>query len=82
MIWSAQLTRTECCEIYLEGNAEFDAQGVTLKGGIKYKVPNGWRLELRASSSGTIVERWTDLAAAGGGPSWNWRYVGEADGRV
>jgi UTP---glucose-1-phosphate uridylyltransferase len=82
VIWSAQLTRTECCEIYLEGNAEFDAKGVTLKGGIKYKVPNGWRLELRASSSGTIVERWTDLAAAGGGPSWNWRYVGEADGRV
>ena len=83
-IWSAQLTRTECCEIRVEGDGEFDAKGVTIKGGARYVVPAGWRLQLRPSGDdpGTIVERWTNLAAAGGGPTWNWTYEGGAGGDV
>ncbi len=83
-IWSAQLTRTECCEIRVEGDGEFDAKGVTIKGDARYVVPAGWRLQLRPSGDdpGTIVERWTNLAAAGGGPTWNWTYEGGAGGDV
>ena len=84
-IWSAQLTRKECCEIRLEGDGEFDAKGVTIEGDARYVVPAGWRLQLRPSRDdpGAIVERWTNLAAIpGGGPTWNWTYEGGAGGDV
>lgn len=68
----------------MEGDGEFDAKGVTIKGDARYVVPAGWRLQLRPSGDdpGTIVERWTNLAAAGGGPTWNWTYEAGAGGDV
>jgi hypothetical protein len=74
--WSATLTRKECCEVTLRGNAEFDARGVKLEGDVKYDVPAGKRLELFAGPGGPadVVERWSDLASDGK-PSWQWRYA-------
>ena len=74
--WSATLTRKECCEVTLRGNAEFDARGVKLEGDVKYDVPAGKRLELFAGPGGPadVIERWSDLASDGK-PSWQWRYA-------
>ena len=71
--WSAQLSRHQSCQITLRGDAELDAEGVTLKGDVRYDVPRGWRLSLRPGADGDggagVEESWTHLptAAAGGG---------------
>ena len=87
--WSATLTRSESCVVRLRGNAEFDARDVTLSGDVMYDVPAGWRLSLRpdtdergGESLGAVREEWTDLSAAGGGPTWRWAYDVGDGGRV
>jgi hypothetical protein len=75
--------------VRLRGNAEFDARDVTLSGDVMYDVPAGWRLSLRpdtdergGESLGAVREEWTDLSAAGGGPTWRWAYDVGDGGRV
>ena len=82
--WSATLTRRERCQITIEGNGEFDAKGVKLRGDAEYVVPAGWRLELRPFGPRRqgIEQRWTRLDAAGGRPTWQWQYAIGEGGRV
>jgi len=64
VVWSAQLSRHESCEITLHGDAELDAKGVRLEGNLRYSVPSGWRLKLRPDGKGGVAEAWTHLATA------------------
>ncbi len=63
--WKGMPQRHEVCLIEIEGDGEFHAEGVTLKGDCKYKVPAGHRLEItQAGEKLTKIDH----------PTWWWDY--------
>ena len=69
-----ELRRREAAEFFLRGRSELDARGVTLRGGLRFEVPDGQRLVLRPRAG---VRGRDDVEATledlEGRPSWEWR---------
>jgi len=77
-----ELSRHEAADFHLRGRSELDARGVTLRGGVRFEVPDGKRLVLRPRAGGAgrddVEATFEDLDALGSPeaaarPSWEWR---------
>lgn len=67
--WQNQINHKEICTIFIEGNGEFYAKGVTLHGDIQITVPSGKRVTaVENHGNVTFVEQEIER------PSWKWRY--------
>jgi hypothetical protein len=71
--WKGTPHRHEVCLIEIEGDGEFHAEGVTLNGDRRYKVPTGHRLELTQSG-----EKLTRIE----NPTWWWKYSFRPDNSI
>ncbi|QDZ18034.1 UTP--glucose-1-phosphate uridylyltransferase [Chloropicon primus] len=77
--WKHKVARLESCSIVLEGNSEFEAKNVTLRGNQSFVVPDGHKISVYAGDSGEVVSECRPLAE---GPSWTWQYALEKRGVV
>lgn len=81
--WRHLLNRKESAEFVLRGRSELDARGVTLRGGVRFEVPEGKRLSLRPRAGGRgrddVEATLEDLEEDFARPSWEWR-VSEREG--
>ena len=68
--WKNDIIRKECCEILIEGNGEFFAENVTLKGDLRIRVKNGKRVVAVEDAQGNINLLEEPLQ----NPSWFWKY--------
>ena len=68
--WKHEVRRLESCQILLQGNSEFVAEGVTLRGDQSFVVPDGHRMVVRAGEGGEIVQECEPLEVGG----WIWEY--------
>ena len=78
VLWRHRLSRREAAEFVLRGRSELDARGVTLRGGVRFEVPDGKRLVLRPRAGGAgrddVEATLEDLGPEGvARPSWEWR---------
>lgn len=73
--WTGDLARHEAAEIILHGDSEFVAHNIVLSGPIKIEVPSGYRLILKMSKEGQLVQVREPL----GRGAWRWDY--KADGK-
>jgi hypothetical protein len=74
VFWRNEIFRKENCEIIIQGNGEFYAENVTLKGNMRIKVESGTRLV--ATQRGEKVHFQKESIKQ---PSWKWEYTVCAD---
>lgn len=69
VFWKNQILRHECLKIVLHGNAEFEAENVTVTGSHEIEVPDGHKMTAY-EASGKIDFRLEKIER----PSWEWKY--------
>ena len=74
--WQHRVERKGALEIALEGDAEFEAEGVAFAGSHRFDVPAGHRLRVTQGADGRLRE---DLRPIDG-PTWRWIYAMGEDG--
>ncbi len=75
--WKKEINYQECLEIILEGNGELFAKDITLKGNLKYVVPDGHRMTL--SQEGEEIHANLQKIST---PSWWWHYAYDSDSTI
>jgi hypothetical protein len=88
VFWAAKISRRESVCVDIQGDGEFDAQGVHLRGAHAFTVPPGHVLTLRPDAA--APEGWravlaplaVDAATGARVPSWAWRHTLAADGSI
>jgi hypothetical protein len=68
--WKNEISRKECLEIILHGNAEFFAEEVTLRGGRRIEVPHGHRM-IASENEGELFFKIENISS----PTWSWKYT-------
>mmetsp|Transcript_21376 Transcript_21376/g.60193 ORF Transcript_21376/g.60193 Transcript_21376/m.60193 type:complete len:483 (-) Transcript_21376:641-2089(-) len=74
--WQHHVERLGGLHVLLEGDAEFEAVGVTFQGSHEFVVPPGHKMVVTQKEDGSLVE---DLRASTG-PSWAWVYQPGGEG--
>lgn len=72
--WKKEITRKECLQIILHGNAEIFAENVTFSGGGIIEVPGGHRLTV-TDENGAPSYQLEKIES----PTWKWEYVFDQD---
>lgn len=67
--WKNKITRKEFCKIAIQGNGEFVARNITLKGYQLIEVPAGYRITA-FEDNGKIAFKTEKISD----PSWSWEY--------
>jgi hypothetical protein len=86
--WAAKVSRREAVRVDIQGDGEFDAEGVHLRGSHAFTVPTGHVLTLRPD--GAAPQGWravlsplpVDAATGAHVPSWAWRHALGEDGSI
>jgi UTP--glucose-1-phosphate uridylyltransferase len=75
--WKNDITRKECLHISLNGNAEFHAENITIKGNHYIEVPDGYRV-VAEEVEGKLTFRQSRMLK----PTWYWSYTFDENNRI
>ena len=70
VFWKNHIERHEKCQIYLEENAEFFAENVTLQGEYDIRVPKNTRMVASMDAQGKVTFEQFSIKD----PTWHWKY--------
>eukprot|EP00241_Pyramimonas_parkeae_P004556 CAMPEP_0114241130 /NCGR_PEP_ID=MMETSP0058-20121206/9473_1 /TAXON_ID=36894 /ORGANISM="Pyramimonas parkeae, CCMP726" /LENGTH=896 /DNA_ID=CAMNT_0001353645 /DNA_START=274 /DNA_END=2964 /DNA_ORIENTATION=+ len=81
--WRNQVARKEAMRVRLEGNSEFEASNVTIRGNQSFTVPDGFRMHVSASREAKCGWEATLVPLVDGKPTWRWNIsLDESDGHM
>lgn len=73
--WRHRVERKESCQIVLKGRSEFEARNVTLKGNLKYIVPDGHRMIVSPGGSDVNMPQVDLVPLHPSEPTWSYAYT-------
>ncbi|MCB1135791.1 MAG: hypothetical protein KDK78_05955, partial [Chlamydiia bacterium] len=76
-VWRNDIVRKQALTIVLHGNAEFEAEDITITGNQSFEVPAGHRMRLLASAQG-----FEQKLEAIDQPTWYWSYQVDDEYRI
>ncbi|XP_011035906.1 PREDICTED: uncharacterized protein LOC105133562 isoform X1 [Populus euphratica] len=72
--WKHDVQRFEALEVILHGNAEFEADNVTIQGNQIFEIPDGYKMKITSGDSGLQVQLNPLEQKIMDSGSWHWNY--------
>ncbi|KAJ6720605.1 UTP--GLUCOSE-1-PHOSPHATE URIDYLYLTRANSFERASE 3 CHLOROPLASTIC [Salix viminalis] len=72
--WKHDVQRFEALKVILHGNAEFEADNVTIQGNQIFEIPDGYKMKITSGDSGLQVQLNPLEPKIMDSGSWHWNY--------
>ncbi|XP_024466052.1 UTP--glucose-1-phosphate uridylyltransferase 3, chloroplastic isoform X2 [Populus trichocarpa] len=72
--WKHDVQRFEALKVILHGNAEFEADNVTIQGNQIFEIPDGYKMKITSGDSGLQVQLNPLEQKIMDSGSWHWNY--------